>query len=79
MLCALFTLALILAGIGVLAFLACQRVVDHARRHPESVKHIVECVIMPLLQRRPDDADPPAEDEAVPPPATAHHHHPRPE
>ena len=45
----LFTVLLMLMGIGVLIWIVCRRLVKHLRKHPEAMKAIIEHVLMPLL------------------------------
>lgn len=45
----LFTMLLMLSGIGVLIWIGCRRVAKHLRVHPEAMKAVIEHVLTPLL------------------------------
>ncbi len=46
------TFVLMLAGVGGLIWLGCQRVATHLRGKPEATKAVVEHVLMPLFGRK---------------------------
>lgn len=60
MVCALFSLALIAAGVGAAAWLVGRRLAAHARRHPAAVEAWVEHLVKPVIA-------PPAGPKAGPP------------
>jgi hypothetical protein len=58
MICVLiFLMVIVLAG-GLLAFLAVQKIVAHARRQPEAVTAITQHVLLPLFEKRPEEPPP---------------------
>lgn len=52
---AFVVLLMICAGIGVLVWLAWQKVTAHMRNHPEAAKLIAEHIIAPLLAGKPEE------------------------
>ena len=66
MLCAFFSLLMIIGGVGLLVWFSWQRVSAHMQKHPDAAKLVAEHVIAPLLiGPKSDEPDPdgPARDE----------------
>lgn len=55
MFCAFFSLLMLCGGIGVLAWLAWQKITAHMRKNPEAAKLVAEHVIAPLLAGEPEE------------------------
>lgn len=58
MTCAFLLLFMICSGIGILAWLACQKIAAHLKKNPEAAKLIMEHVIAPLLTDKESPENP---------------------
>jgi len=56
MFCAFFSLLMICGGIGVLVWLACQRIGSHLQKNPEAAKYLAEHVIVPVITGSPEES-----------------------
>ena len=62
MFCAFFSLLMICGGIGVLVWLAWQRLSVHLQKNPEAAKLLADHLIVPLLTGEPQEKQqPPSE------------------